>query len=190
MAFVVTYHSLAKNNIRNLYGGLPEQIKLRTMVPPSAMTASKRIREQYRRRGPTERFLDERYYEFDHRHGIRVPRAPAFRQLSATEVDEMVVRLSQPTVSKRRRPSDICEREVRRSFVEGCWKCRAASARSARSQQQVDEITSRVSLPTVTASVRNSLRAERAYSAKSVRQVCSKCTPSERFAREFSMYDV
>lgn len=187
MAFVVTYHSLAKNNIRNLYGGLPEQIKLRTMVPPSAMTASKRIREQYRRRGPTERFLDERYYEFDHRHGIRVPRAPAFRQLSATEVDEMVVRLSQPTVSKRRRPSDICEREVRRSFVEGCWK---SSARSARSQQQVDEITSRVSLSTVTASVRNSLRAERAYSAKSVRQVCNKCAPSERFAREFSMYDV
>lgn len=190
MAFLVTYHSLATNNIRNLYGGLPEQIKLRTMVSPTALTASQRMREQYRRSGPTERFLNERYYEYDDEHGIRVPRAPAFRKLSASDVDRLVVRLSQPTVSKRRRASDICEREVRRSFVEGCRKCRAVSARSTVSRQRVDEITSRVATPTVTANVRNILRTERGKSAQSVREACYKCAPSDRFVRDFSVYNL
>lgn len=190
MAFVVTYHSLAKNNIRNLYGGLPEQIKLRTMMTPNALTAAQRIQEQCRRSGPTERFLNQRYYEYDFEHSIRVPRAPAFRQLSASDVDRLVERLSKPTVSKRRRASDLCEREVKRSFVEGCRKCRAASAQSVTSRQRVDEITSRVSKPTVTANVRNSLRIDRSRSAQSVRGMCTKSTPSDRFVQDFREYDV
>ena len=190
MAFVVTYHSLAKNNIRNLYGGLPEQLRLRTTMSPSSLSASQRIQEQCRRSGPTERFLNTRYYEYDAVHAIRVPRAPAFRQLSASNVERMVMRLSKPTVSKRRRVSDICEREMKRSFIEGCRKCRAVSARSAPSRQKIDEITLRVSLPTVTTNVRNGLRIDRCKSAQFVREACPKCAPSDRFTRDFSEYNI
>lgn len=192
MAFVVTYHSLAKNNIRNLYGGLPAEIKLRTTTNDKAIIPAQRIHEQIKKPAPFEKFLNERYLEYDPENNIRIPRAPAFRRLSRSQVDEIVTRLSEPTVSKRRRASDICIREERRSLIESCRKCRAASCRPKASRQQTDEITDRLTLPTVTSNVRNSMRSLREFSAPEVRESCDRfsLTPSGRFAKEFSIYDI
>ncbi|XP_045198152.1 uncharacterized protein LOC123552504 [Mercenaria mercenaria] len=192
MAFVVTYHSLSKHNIRNLYGGLPAEIKWRTSANEKAIVPAQRIHEQMKKSAPHEKFLNERYFEYDHENEIRIPRAPAFRRLSRESVDEIVLRLSQPTVSKRRRASDICEREMRRSFIESCRKCRAVSARPKASRREADEITERISLPTVTSNVRSSMRSLREFSVTEVRDACEKCslTPSNRFAKEFSIYDI
>lgn len=191
MAFLVTYHNLSKNNIRNLYGGLPAEIKLRTISNEKAMIPSQRIHEQMNKSAPMEKFMNERYLEYDSENEIRIPRAPAFRRLSRARVDEIVQRLSVPTVSKRRRASDICVREERRSLIEGCRKCRAVSSRPKASRQQTDEITDRLTLPTVTSNVRNSMRSLREFSVSEVRDACDKCSlsPSDRFAKEFSIYD-
>ena len=192
MAFVVTYHNLSKHNIRNIYGGLPAELKVRTTGNNKAILPAQRVHEQMRKSGPHEKFLNERYYEYDPENEIRIPRAPAFQQLSRSQVDDIVERLSKPTVSKRRRASDICDREVRRSFIETCRKCRAASALPKASREKADQITERLLLPTLTSRMRKSTRSLRDLDAPEVRNKCEKCslTPSGRFAKEFSIYDI
>ncbi|XP_052788397.1 uncharacterized protein LOC128223153 [Mya arenaria] len=192
MAFMVTYHSLSKNNIRNLYSGLPEEINLRVSTAPSLLTPQQRIHEKYRCRSPEQRFLRERYLEYDSENHIRVPRAPAFRQMPRSEVDKMVIRLCEPTVSKRRRASDICEREVKRSFIEKCRKCRAFSARPSVNREQADQITARLLVPTMSASVRRSASSLRGETGSEGKLSCDKCAlgPSGRFARDFHIYNV
>lgn len=192
MAFIVTYQNLSKNNIRNIYSGFPADIKWRSTTDKKAIVPEQRIHEQLIRITPHQKFLNERYLEYDPENNIRIPRAPAFRRLSRDQVDQIVLRLSEPTVSRRRRASDICEREVKRSFIETCRKCRAVSARSNVSKQKMEEITQRVSLPTVTTNVRSSMRCLREFSVPEVKHACDKCTmtPSNRFARDFSQYDL
>ncbi|XP_060557503.1 uncharacterized protein LOC132717933 [Ruditapes philippinarum] len=192
MAFVVTYHNLSKHNIRNLYGGLPAEIKWRTTSNSKSIVPAQRVHEQMRKSAPHEKFLNERYYEYDPENEIRIPRAPAFQQLSRSRVDEIVDRLSRPTVSKRRRASEVCEREARRAFIETCRKCRALSAQPKASRQRADEITERLILPTVTSNVRKSMRSLGEFDVPEVRDACDKCslTPSNRFAKEFSIYNI
>lgn len=192
MAFAVTYYSLSKNNIRNLYSGLPVDIKWRTYSNKKSLVPTQRINEQINNSTPHEKFLSERYLEYDPDNKISIPRAPAFRSLSRSRVDEIVSRLSQPTVSKRRRASDLCEWEAKRSFVDSYRKCRAVSARPQASKRNVDEITDRLSLPTETMKVRTSSRSIRDYSQPEVRYSCERCTltPSGRFAKEFSIYQL
>lgn len=190
MAFTVTYHNLAKNNIRNLYSGLPAEVKWRQPAFEKVLLPAQRANEQVRRSAPEEKFIKERYCEYDPEYEIRIPRAPAFRQLNRAQVDQIVVRLSVPTVSKRRRASDISDREAKQCLVEGRRKCQTISAGSFLSRKQIDDITERVSLPTVSANVRKNLRCRRQFSVPEVRESCEKCglSPSTRFAREFSIY--
>lgn len=192
MAFAITYYSLSKNNIRNLYSGLPADMKWRTYSSEKSILPRQRINEHIKKSEPHDKLLSERYSEYDADNNIRIPRAPAFRSLSRSRVDEIVFRLSQPTVSKRRRASDLCEREAKRSFIESCRKCRAVSARPQATRRNVDEIIDRLSLPTETTKVHSSVRSIRDYSQPEAHYSCGKCTvtPSNRFAKEFSIYQV
>ncbi|KAL4218922.1 hypothetical protein ACF0H5_021509 [Mactra antiquata] len=190
MAFTVTYHSIAKNNIRNIYSGLPSEVRWRQPGFDKVLVPAQRANEQIRKSAPEEKFFNERYCEYDSENGIRIPRAPAFRLLNRAKVDQIVFRLSEPTISKRRRASDICDREAKRCLIEGCRKCRIVSAGSNLSRQQIDDITKRVSQPTVSANVRKNMRCRRQLSVPEVKESCEKCglSPSTRFAREFSIY--
>ena len=208
MAFSVSYHHLADRNIRNLYGGLPQDIRFRVMTSfPKSITATQRIKEQQTRMAPIDKFYQRRYYEYDTENNIRLPRAPAFRQLSRDRIDDMVNRLSKPTVSKRHRASDICERELKRYINETCPNClvRAPSAPptkypmfsgnidSARSFQgsrkDMDELTNRLLTPTVTSNIRNRMRCLHDWNVTEIHDACYKCawTPSQRFYREMSI---
>ncbi|KAH3795185.1 uncharacterized protein LOC127838074 [Dreissena polymorpha] len=192
MAFIVTYHSLSRNNIRNLYSGLPEEYRLRTLSSPKSLTCQQRTSQQYYRANPRERFLSDRYYEFNYEYNARIPRAPAFRQLPQAEVEKLVERLSSPTVRERRRASDLCDREVRGSASERYRKCRALLAQPPATREKVEQITERLSVPTLSAAIRSSQRSLRDVTSPEQKIICEKyeSVPSQRFAKEFRMYDI
>jgi len=187
MAFSVTYHQLAEHNIKNLYGGLPTPMRWRTTCSPTAISSPERNQDRQKRSVPEERFIMTRYCEYDPENRIHVPRAPAFRMLSRERVDDIVRRLSQPTISTNRRLSFICQREVKRSEMENCRKCKSASARTNYSPQAIEELTERMKTPTVTSNVRNSMRCLREMSVPDVIHSCERFSgsPSERFYRQF-----
>lgn len=198
MAFNVTYHRLAEYNIRNLYGGLPEEIRFRQPRYTSPITSAQRHHEQ--RLLPPKHY-DERFYDFHEEFDIRLPRAPAFRILSRQQVDDIVSRLSQATVSSasRRWKPGVCERGVRRSLTPRCsssLQTTPISPRSARSlsrtptpsprpmsRREMDDVTDRLLRPTVSANVRNRMKTLGTYNLRDIQTACVRSgrPPSSRW---------
>ena len=184
MAFSVSYHRLADYNIRNLYGGLPREIPFRQPPYTPAVFAAQRYREQ-----PPDP-LDERLYDYYEDLDIRLPRAPAFRLLSRRRVDDIVRRLSRATVSSagRRWKPGVCERGVQRSLTPRSVSSPLTTPRSLISstsrattpsprrvdKKEMDSITDRLLTPTVSAKVRNKMKALGTFSTREVQTACDK----------------
>ena len=193
MAFNVTYHRLAEYNIRNLYGGLPREIPFRQAAYPLPVTSAQRHREQLL---IPQRHYDEQFYDYNKTFDIRLPRAPAFRILSREKVDSIVRRLSQPTVSSAtvRWQPGVCERGAKRSLtprsprpssVMSTPRSARSSVRSPspsprpRSRQEMDDITSRLLRPTVSANVRNRMRPMGTFDVREVQTACDRVAVNE-----------
>lgn len=193
MAFNVTYHRLAEYNIRNLYGGLPREIPFRQTAFPLPVSSAQRHREQL---FIPQRHYDEQFYDYNDTFDIRLPRAPAFRILSRQKVDNIVRRLSQPTVSSatRRWKPGVCERGVKRSLTprSPCPSSVLSTPRSARSsvrtpsqsprpkgRQEMDDITSRLLRPTVSANVRNRMKTLGTFDIREVQTACERVSLNE-----------
>ena len=184
MAFNVSYHRLADYNIRNLYGGLPPEIRFRK--PPYTLTVSAPSRYHVRPQDP----LDERLFDYYQDMDIRLPRAPAFRILSSKRVDDIVRRLSHATVSSASRlwKPGVCERGAARSLTPRCSSSPQSTPRSLVSsssrsptpsprrmkRQEMDSITDRLLRPTVSAKVRRREKTLETFSVREIQTACDK----------------
>ena len=81
-----------RKDLRHIYSGLPPpEIRFRVRTYHSGIDHLARLHEmQTRPRTPREPL---RSYEYMPQYGISIPRAPAFKRLSKTDVSELVARL-------------------------------------------------------------------------------------------------
>lgn len=104
-AFSSAYYDILSRDIRNVYGGVPpSEIRFRTTNYHLGIDFYERLRDQRTR--STIRLYPRKYMEYLESYRICIPRAPAFRNLSKSEIDTMVNRLN----SKNEKASDYHHR--------------------------------------------------------------------------------
>jgi len=171
MAFCTTYKTILDSNIRNIYSGLPSEIRFRIPSFSPTIDHAKRMHELQLQ--PPDAF-DLRYLVSVPGHNVKIPRAPAFRVFSEAEVNEIVKRVSRPTCSAKSR-REVCKREVERSKKDMCAYCELSRLPDDISKRRVDDITRRLlTTPTISSTIRNNMRDKRRYSLSAVHGPCTK----------------
>ncbi|KAK3607382.1 hypothetical protein CHS0354_022542 [Potamilus streckersoni] len=163
MAFCVTYQCIQNYNIRNLYGGLPTEIKWRTPNFCPVLTPAKRIHDEQRL--PPDRF-EVKFYEYNREYDIKVPKAPAFQVLSRKEVQEIVDRVYQPIPRRQCKRVGSSHSEEDKSGQRPNGSPTSYQSKSSRSltsaksysQSDLEAITNRVSKATVASDIRVKMR--------------------------------
>ncbi|GFO19929.1 hypothetical protein PoB_004643400 [Plakobranchus ocellatus] len=96
MSFCLTFHSILDNNIRHVYSGTPLQLTYRHSSEYPNM-------DQLRQRKDNQQLKNAvlRTSEYRSEYRCLIPRAPAFRIMSRHEIEEVVARLTRPTIASQ-----------------------------------------------------------------------------------------
>lgn len=96
MSFSLTFHGILDGNIRNVYSGLPMKLTYRHSSEYPNMDQLRQSRSNQMLKNNVLRTS-----EYKEEYKCLIPRAPAFRLLSRHEVDDMVFRLTKPTIASQ-----------------------------------------------------------------------------------------
>ncbi|XP_012939854.1 uncharacterized protein LOC106012206, partial [Aplysia californica] len=96
MSFSLTFHEILDHNIRHVYSGVPLQLTYRHSSEYPNM-------DQLRQKRDNQTLKNNvlRTSEYTAEYKCLIPRAPAFRLLSRHEVEQMVSRLTRPTIASQ-----------------------------------------------------------------------------------------
>lgn len=94
--FKMPFNTIVRNDIRHIYSGFPNHIKMRYS---STYPTMQELRLKQENDEMKTGVLQVSHYE--EICGCLVPRAPAFRRLSRHEIDDMVERVRKPTVASK-----------------------------------------------------------------------------------------
>ena len=90
--FCTAYDDIVRQDLRHIYSGYPQGgIKYRSPIYHQGISFYDRIREQRKR--PRVNYFPRKHLEYLESYDICIPRAPAFRSLSKSEIDNLVYRL-------------------------------------------------------------------------------------------------
>lgn len=110
--FSAAYYDILARDLRHVYSGVsPSEIKFRTMAYHHGIDIIDRLREQRKR--PDFKIFPRKYLEYLETYDICIPRAPAFRNLSKVEIDNMVYRLNSKQTSLNSHHQKSHERQER-----------------------------------------------------------------------------
>ncbi|XP_041371192.1 uncharacterized protein LOC121384733 [Gigantopelta aegis] len=177
----LTFNDILAKNVRHVYSGLPTEIRFRRPKHQHALELHQRIYEEQTR--PPDRF-QLRVQEYLPRFNISLPRAPAFRQVSQSEMKDIVFRVSKPTNSSRK-PCHTCHREIARQYEDNCILCEMNTFKHSASRAEIRGIVSRLSRQTQSSIRRSILRTMNPDPMTSVRP----CTAQERLVRPTGTID-
>ncbi|KAK3740303.1 hypothetical protein RRG08_014951 [Elysia crispata] len=139
MSFSLTFHRILDNNIRHVYSGTPLQLTYRHSSEYPNM-------DQLRQRKDNQQLKNAvlRTSEYKSEYRCLIPRAPAFRIMSRHEIEEVVARLTRPTIASQG-VMGTSEREMVKSQASKHPKYLGLKQVS---DVEMDEIVSRVNKPT------------------------------------------
>jgi len=139
MSFSLTFHEILDNNIRHVYSGIPLNLTYRHSSEYPNMDQLRQSRANQMMKNAVLRTS-----EYNAGYKCLVPRAPAFRLLSRHDVDEIVARLTRPTVASQ----GISGTSERNMVEEQAATHPKYMGLKDVSKEEAEQITSRVSKPT------------------------------------------
>lgn len=152
MAFCTAYKSALEKNIRNLYSGLPADRYVSqkkgnaTMIEYTQRTHGYQLKPT-----PNDMYLKSQL-EYSHEYESILPKAPAYRKVSAEELSDIIQRVTRPTYS-----SKSCHRDQIRQKKEMCAHCVYVTSEEPLASLEVRQINRRLSRPTTATLIRNRL---------------------------------
>ncbi|XP_076436620.1 uncharacterized protein LOC143276110 [Babylonia areolata] len=166
MAFNVSYNDLLRKNIRHIYSSLPSNIRFRCDPEPSVtlnphdgcVTSYKGFLRQPP--GMPEA-LYRRLWAYSPEYKSAMPRAPAFRCVSASEARVIVDRVSQMTKTHRKRRQSYRPEENEEGDTgedRSATPLSARGGRRCRSAAEMNALNDRVMRPTTASQIRSDLR--------------------------------
>lgn len=94
--FQTSFNKILSRDIKHIYSGFPQTLMMRhSSIYPS--------QEQLRQKEDSHELKLGvlKYSEYDENYGCMIPRAPAFRNLSRYDFDDMVNRVRRPTIASK-----------------------------------------------------------------------------------------
>ena len=177
----LTFNDILAKNVRHVYSGPTNEIKFRRPKHQHTLELHQRIYEEQTR--PPDR-LKLRFEEYHPKFNIFLPRAPAFRQVNRSEIQDIVFRVSKPTNSSRI-PCRTCHREIARQCQDNCLVCEMNTFKHSASRAEMRGIVSRLTRQTQSSERRSILRTMSADPRTLVRP----CTAQERLLNPMGRID-
>lgn len=143
--FQTSFNKILSRDIKHIYSGFPQTLMMRhSAIYPSL--------EQLRQKEDSHdlKLGVLKYSEYDENYGCMIPRAPAFRNLSRYEFDDMVNRVRKPTVASK----GITNTSDNKTMIEK-EKTNPQFLGLKREATDIEELNTRLNRPTKISQIRN-----------------------------------
>lgn len=184
MAFCTTYRTILDRNIRHVYSERSIHRPVRRTCFVQYLDHTNGYHEEQLK--PLDKFT-ARSSAYIPEYDIIIPKAPAFREMKASEVKRIVGRLSRPIQCQ---VTDFtCHKEATRQMKDICGPCELNQVPNIVPKKQLSEINERLRRPTTSHSNRMRMRPFERFDIFDINDSCTKAgsRPNSMLPRRDSM---